>query len=100
LAKSLQFWQKLDFAPVLNADQPYPWALLSDGVMTIGLHQTLTFTHAALTYFAEDPHEQIMLLKSKSVQLAHELKNSTGDVEGAILQAPDGQSFFLLKGAV
>ncbi len=97
---SVGFWEKLSFTTTFKSEKPYPWTILSDGAMTIGLHQTTTFTTPALTYFANDAAERVQLLKSESFQVADELKNESGEVEGAILRAPDGQLFFVLKGSV
>lgn len=98
LRKSVEFWQQLDFFPVLTGDVPYPWATLSDGVITLGLHQSATFSTPALTYYSLDAADRIARLKSESFTFSHELKNEAGRVEGAILTAPDGQPFFLLTG--
>lgn len=100
LKTSIEFWGKLDFVPVHNGDKPYPWLILSDGVMTLGVHQTMTFTTPALTYYASDVAARIQSLKSESMEFKHELKNDNGETEGAIFNAPDGQTFFLLKGDV
>ena len=40
LNSSIGYWKKLGFEVKTQMTQPYPWAILSDGLMLIGLHQT------------------------------------------------------------
>ena len=54
LEKSLEFWSLLGFAAVSKFTSPYPWAIVSDGLSIVGLHQTTHFTEPAITYFAAD----------------------------------------------
>ena len=94
LQASVDFWEKLDFIPTYQSNKTYPWALLSDGTLTLGLHQTKDFSDPALTYFAPDIAVRVDALERAGVPLQR-LRN-----EGAVLTAPDGQIFFLLKGEV
>lgn len=95
---SLEFWQKLDFIPTYRSDNPYPWVLLSDGTLTIGLHQTRNFFNPAFTYVSPDVAMRVAVLENDRVPLWG-LHNESG-LQGALLTAPDGQTFFLLKGDV
>ncbi len=97
LKNSLAYWQKLDFVRQQTSDNPYPWAILSDGVMTIGLHQTESFTSPALTYFSPDIGEKLCELERRNIPFT-QMASQSGEPEGAIVNAPDGQLFLLLKG--
>ena len=41
--QSIAFWKKLGFTSKNIEQQPYPHAIISDGLMIIGLHQTKDF---------------------------------------------------------
>ena len=62
LTHSISFWQQLGFCTVSQFTAPYPWAVLTDGLMVIGLHETHQFDHAAITYFATDMNERVSVL--------------------------------------
>ncbi len=98
LHPSLEFWQRLDFILTYQSERPYPWALLSDGTLTIGLHQTKIFSDPALTYVSPDVAMRVAVLENDGIPLRR-LHNEAG-LQGAIITAPDGQHFFLLKGDV
>ena len=51
LAASVLFWKKLGFTVKSEMKSPYPHAILSDGLMIIGLHQATHFNYPAITYF-------------------------------------------------
>ncbi len=95
---SLVFWQKLDFISTYQSDRPYPWVLLSDGTLTIGLHETKNFSVPAFTFVSPDIAMRVAVLENDGVPLRR-LQNESG-LQGALLTAPDGQLFFLLKGDV
>ncbi len=98
IAASLSFWQNLGFTERLSGSSPYPWKIISDDVMTIGLHQTTTFHAAAMTYFSPSISDAIEHLKHHNIPLTKEMMDQYGVPEGAILNSPDGQILFLLKG--
>lgn len=98
LMRSLDFWQQLDFAVIARSDTPHPWAVLTDGNITLGLHETDAFTSPAFTYFAGDVDARIRLLQGEGVPIAQEMFNAAGERAGAVLKAPDGQLFLLLTG--
>ena len=89
--KSLAFWKKLGIKTSAEMKEPYPHAILSDGLMIIGLHQTKHFDFPAITYFGMDTEKRIRQLKEKG------LKNFT-EVTGKnnqSLRTWEGQHFFL-----
>lgn len=98
LGSSIAFWQKLDYAVTLRGEKPYPWAILTDGEMTLGLHQTDAFKSPALTYYTDTVAERVHSLRASNITPLQPLRDEHGAVAGAILTAPDGQLFFLLEG--
>jgi predicted enzyme related to lactoylglutathione lyase len=96
LNESLDWYRKLGFQ-AKTFDKPYPWAILTDGNMTIGLHQSNEFTRTTLTYFSKDSAQRIEKLKAMGFTLTNEQKNAAGKVANAMLSAPDGQTFFVFE---
>lgn len=94
LGESLLFWGLLGYEPLHTATIPYPYAILSDGMLVIGLHETPDFKEATLTYFAADMGQRIDQLEAEGV----ELRRMGGG--NAAMFTPDGQAFFLFTGEV
>ncbi|HEY6064134.1 MAG TPA: VOC family protein [Chitinophagaceae bacterium] len=93
LNASIAFWKKLGFTSKYQEAAPYPHAIISDGLMIIGLHQTNHFDYPAITYFGLDTEKRIQQLKEKG------LKNFT-EVAGKNNQSLttwEGQHFFLFS---
>ena len=63
LDNSIAFWGLLGFSAVSRFTSPYPWAILSDGLSVVGLHQTKHFSQPTITFFAADMKEKINKLK-------------------------------------
>jgi catechol 2,3-dioxygenase-like lactoylglutathione lyase family enzyme len=68
IAVSILFWEKLGFKTLSKHESPYPWAILSDGLGIIGLHQTNSFDYPAITFFAKDMKEKIAKLKESGLK--------------------------------
>jgi len=93
LDKSLDYWKKLGFTVKTKMTSPYPWAIVTDGLMQVGLHQTKDFNYPAVTYFGLNTEKRVQQLKEKG------LKNFT-DMMGknnVILKTWEGQHFFLFS---
>lgn len=75
---------------------PYTWAILSDGLIVLGLHETTDFTEPTLTYFAGNQAEQIASLKADGISFSKEFP----DGSNAELTTPDGQKIFLFQGEI
>ena len=101
LPKSMNFWTKLGFEALHMAKIPYPYAILSDGLIVLGLHQ-FDQPAIALAYFAEDMIDRIKQLKAAGLQIVDfpsdgsEDPNTT-ETENAMLSSPEGQAFYLNK---
>lgn len=63
LDASILFWEKLGFKALSKMTSHYPWAIVSDGLAIVGLHQTGNFTDPTITYFASDMKAKIEKLK-------------------------------------
>lgn len=96
-AAATTFWEKLGFAPLHLADQPYPWAILSDGLIVIGLHQTKDFAQPHITYFSMDMAERIAQLETDGLAVRY---LTEADKSNAAFTAPGDQHFFLFAGEV
>lgn len=68
LENSIIFWEKLGFRVLSKRALPYPWAILSDGLAIIGLHQTTDFESPTITFFASDMKSKIENLKKGSLK--------------------------------
>lgn len=86
LEKSLEFWAKLGFTFVSKYSSPYPWAIVSDGLAVVGLHQTEQFTQPAITYFAADMKDKIAHLRAEGFNCFTN-ENDTNTT----LKTPEGQ---------
>lgn len=92
LDKSISFWQKLGFVPVSKFTSPYPWAILSDGLAIIGLHQTKEFSYPVITFFASDMKEKIEQIKKNGITNYVEKGNAS-----IVLTTPEEQHINLFK---
>ena len=63
--QSIAFWKKLGFSSKNIEQQPYPYAIISDGLMTIGLHQTKHFDYPAITYFGLNTASRVKQITEK-----------------------------------
>ena len=96
LQAASDYWQTLGFQEAFRTDQPYPWAILSDGLLVIGLHQTDNFSGPILTYFAGDMEEKVVALRADDPDWIEDLP----EVGGYETTSPDGQRFFLFQGDI
>lgn len=92
LGKSIEYWKLLGFNTVSKFTSPYPWAIISDGLSIVGLHQSKHFSYPAITFFAADMEDKIARLKKAG------LKNYTEQGPGNIdVITPEGQHIFLFQ---
>ncbi len=64
---SIEFWKKLGFEVMSKFQTPYQWAILSDGLAVVGLHQTNHFSQPTITFFASDMKYKIEVLIQKGL---------------------------------
>jgi hypothetical protein len=105
-AEAAEFWRKLGFSLLLERDDPYPWGVVSDERIILGLHQNtaygdqITLDIPALTYFAPDMAIRIEALKLDGFRFEKELASREGVVNNATLRGPDGELMFLFEGQI
>jgi len=103
---AVEFWRKVGFATLYESEDPYPWGIVSDEKIVLGLHQNreygdeIDFKAPAMTFFAPDMVERIERLKEDGVLFATELISESGLVNNATLLGPDGESLFLFEGEI
>lgn len=93
LNKSIAFWKKLGFKASAEMKEPYPHAILSDGLMIIGLHQTKHFNYPAITYFGPGTEKRIEQLKEQGLKNFTEVAGKNNQV----LNTWEGQHFFIFS---
>jgi hypothetical protein len=93
LNKSIAFWKKLGFNIKSQVNAPYPYAILSDGLMLIGLHQTKNFTYPAVTYFGLNTEKRIQQLKEQGLKNFTEMAGKNN----VVFKTWEGQHFFLFS---
>ena len=92
LDNSISFWEKLGYQTLSKRSSPYPWAILSDGLGIVGLHQTDSFSVPTITFFASDSKNKIEKLKQSG------LTNFSDQGESNIvLTTPEQQKINLYK---
>ena len=89
---SFVFWKKLGFKILSKMSSPYPWAIISDGLSVVGLHQTTDFTDPTITFFAVDMKDKIEQLKNNGITDFQE--KGSGSI---VLTTPEGQFINLFK---
>ncbi|MCE7734087.1 MAG: hypothetical protein GPJ54_04355 [Candidatus Heimdallarchaeota archaeon] len=96
-----KFWNMLGFTTTFKDTQPYPWGILFDEMLILGLHQTADYDNIArqsITYFHPQMDEKIRTLQQRGFTFE---KFSEGSIETgqAVLTSPDGLKIFLFKGS-
>ena len=91
--QSLVFWKKLGFASKNIEQQPYPHAIISDGLMIIGLHQTKHFDYPAITYFGLNTAARVTQLTDKGLTKPAEIQGK-GNV---MFPTFEGQHLFIFS---
>jgi len=92
LESSILFWEKLGFKTLSKRSSPYPWAILSDGISIVGIHQATNFSSPTITFFAADMKEKIENLKNAGMK---DFKDS--GPASAVLTTPEQQHINLFK---
>lgn len=90
--KAMLFWEKLGFKILSRMTKPYSWAIISDGLSIVGLHQTDSFISPTITFFAADMQEKIQFLKNKGLT-DFTAKGGTN----VVLATPEKQNINLFK---
>src|SRR4030066_278694 len=97
LEQALAFWQNLGFEAKTVYREPYPWAILTDGMNILGLNQTKNFDYPAITYFAPDMSQRVQKLKEAGITSFADWQGQGGKEGNFILTTPEGQKIFLFS---
>jgi hypothetical protein len=89
---SMEFWKKLGFVILSRFESPYPWAIISDGLAIVGLHQTTHLLQPAISFFASDMKDKIARLKESG--LIKEAKEGQANIS---ITSPELQVINLFK---
>src|SRR4030095_9923097 len=92
LDNSIVFWENLGYQTLSKKSSPYPWAIVSDGLGIVGLHQTNSFSDPTITFFASDSKNKIEKLKQGG--LANYAQQGEGNI---VLTTPEQQKINLYK---
>jgi predicted lactoylglutathione lyase len=98
LKASIAYWETIGFETLSINEQPYPWAIIADGLNVVGLHQTTEFNKQAITYFAPDMKRRIETLKEDGLHDNINAFSGTGDpINNGVLTTMENQKFFLFS---
>jgi hypothetical protein len=97
---AVAFWEKLGFSTLHTASEPYPFSILSDNLIIIGLHQTSDFDEPHLTYFAPDMAERIQALQADGIQMEPVMPEAGDRIVNASITGMGGEKFFLFQGEI
>jgi hypothetical protein len=91
------FWELLGWQQVDANDIPYPFTVMSDGKVKIGIHQGLDLPGLAITYFSSDAEERVQRLSAMGMTFEPDMVSEATKHENAVLKSPDGQLVFVFK---
>lgn len=91
------FWELLGWKRVDANDVPYPFAVLTDGHLKIGIHQGLDLPGLTLTYFSADAEQRVQRLSAMGMTFEPDMVSEATKHENAVLKSPDGQLVFVFK---
>ncbi len=97
LETATAFWTKVGFQRRRGAELPYPWAVVTDGLMTLGLHQTRDFDRPALVYYSINTPERIEQLGLDGFEFEREVPSVGSGTGRTLLEPPDGQLLVMLE---
>lgn len=97
LGAAVNFWSKLGYEPLNSAQIPHPYAVLSDGLFVIGLHENSTML-MGLAYFSPDMGARILLVQSAGVEIRPLMQTDAVRIENAAFISPEGLTFLLFTG--
>lgn len=92
IQQSIEFWKLLGFEVISEFTSPYAWAIMSDGLSVVGLHQTQHFNTPAITFFASDMRQKIARLKENG--LTDYAEQGPGNI---VITTPEDQKIFLFQ---
>lgn len=98
LKAEVAFWEMLGFVKARGDTKPYPFAVMMDNHVQVGLHESRDIPALAITYFSMDMPERIDRLKKSGMDIMEEIPSPDGHLGNIILTSPDGQLVYMFEG--
>jgi len=98
IGRERKFWETMGWQFKRGGSTPYNYALMSDGVVTLGIHEERDIPSLSLTYFATDMEDRILRLRKSGIVIFEELPSEEGRVANCIVQSPEGMRIQLFEG--
>ena len=92
--------QQLGFTSQGKQSSPYTWGIHTDGLISIGLHQSDHFDKPAITYFSPDSQELIKRLKAAGMEVENAMPGSAGEIQHGVIYSPDGWPVNIFNGSL
>jgi hypothetical protein len=99
LKREQKFWEDLGYKVKRAGSAPYNFALITDGVHTLGLHENRDIQILTITYFAENMGDRIKSIQAAGITLDDESLTPEGRMDSGMLTSPEGSRVFLFKGS-
>jgi len=100
LPASIQFWQLFDFQILdQELESTEPWAVLTDDINIIGLHQTLNMDESehSFAYFHSNLPEQVALMQAAGIQDITNISEDQLQLQSVVIKSPDGQPLYFMN---
>lgn len=96
LSRSVEFWRDVGFETERTSRLPYPWAVLTDGLFTLGFYETSDLSGAALVYYSDNVQDRVEQLAAEGFSLERALPSPDMGIGRVGIHPPDGQVRILL----
>lgn len=98
LKRERTFWETLEYTVKRDGREPYPYALMTDGIITIGLHENRDIPTLSMTYFASNMAERLKNIQAAGIEMSDAELTENAKQGSAVLTSPDGQRVMLFQG--
>lgn len=98
--KSAKFWGRLGYAELHQADIPYVYGILSDGLFVLGLHEGMDTFGPFITYFSGDMPNRIDAIKKLGIAVTPLSPPEDGKITNASFTGIGGEKYFLFTGEI
>lgn len=98
--KSAKFWSRLGYKELHQADIPYTYGILSDGLFVLGLHEGLDNFGPFITYFAGDMPDRIANVQQLGIDVISLSTDENGKCTGAQFTGIAGEQYLLFTGEI
>ena len=98
LKREQEFWSTLEYSVKREGTEPYPYALMTDGIATIGMHENRDIPTLSMTYFASDMAARLKNIQAAGIEMSDEQLTEQAKSGSAVLTSPDGQRVMLFQG--